>query len=137
MAKAFVHMLPAERKLWEEWLIEFGKGWHGYEYDVRVGRGVDPGEEYPENIRRMARMLTQKRIDVVAWRQGVLWIFEVKPHAGLSAYGQLLAYEKLYRKTFGYGGPIQLAVVTEAMTPDERELYEEAGIKIFLVKLPT
>jgi len=133
LKQRFLHLLPAERELWERWLKLNGSGWYGYEYDVHVGEGVVYPGEGPDWAQDLAKLLTQKRIDVVAYRQGVPWIFEVKPDAGLSAYGQLLAYRELYRRQFRYEGPLELAIVTDRLTPDEDYLYRGAGIHIFLV----
>lgn len=133
LKKRFLHLLPTERNLWEKWFSKYSQGWEGYEYDVHVGEGVTVGEDYPDWARSMAKLLTQKRIDVLAWRQGRPWIFEVKPQAGLSAYGQLLAYRELWmRENPGKPRP-ELAVVTDILNPDEEYLYRGAGIHIFLV----
>jgi hypothetical protein len=130
----FLHLLKAERELWREWMKRYGDKWSDYRYDVHVGEGVDVGEGYEEWVRQFTKKLTQKRIDVVAKRQGILWIFEVKAEAGLSAYGQLLAYRELYRKTYQYDREIRLGVVTNNILKDEEWLYKNAGIHVFLVR---
>jgi len=132
MAK-FPHMLPAEVPLWERFLEVWGKDWQKFDYDVHVGKGADPGPEVPEPYRSLAISLTQKRIDAVGYQDGVVWIFEVKPDAGLSALGQLKAYRVLYRETFGYRGPLRLAVVTDRLNDDERLVYRRYGIRIYEV----
>jgi len=129
----FVHLLPVESKLWSRWLSLYENGWSGYEYDVHIGEGIIVSEEYPQWGRDLAKLLTQKRIDVLAYRQAVPWIFEVKPQAGLSAYGQLLAYRELFMRQFPTLGKPELAIVTDLLNPDETYLYESAGIHIFLV----
>ena len=132
MAK-YPHLMPNEVPLWERFLAIWGKNFEGFEYDVRVGKGVDPGAEYPEPWRSLAIQLTQKRIDVVGRRDGIVYIFEVKPQAGLSALGQLLAYRILYRETFNYRGRLRLAVVTDRLNPDERLVYTRHLVEIYEV----
>lgn len=129
----FLHLLPAEKALWQKWLSLNSQGWTGYEYDVHVGEGIIVPEEYPEWGKYLSRLLTQKRIDVVAYRMGTPWIFEVKPQAGLSAYGQLLAYRELFMRQFPTATRPELAIVTDFLNPDEDYLYVKAGIHVFLV----
>jgi len=76
-------------------------------------------------------MLTQKRIDVVAERDGEVWIFEVKPDAGLSAIGQVLSYRVLYKQHFREERPIKLAIVTTRVDDDIREVAKEYGIVVY------
>jgi len=132
MAK-YPHMLPNEVPIWEKFLSIWGDQFTDYRYDVHVGHGEDPGPDYPDPWRSLAIKLTQKRIDAVAKRDGVLYIFEVKPDAGLSALGQLKAYRVLYRETFGYRGPLRLAVVTTRLNRDERLVYTRYGIEQYEV----
>lgn len=127
-------MLPVERLLWLAWMRENFQFWGGFLYDVHVGEGIPIDPAWPPNIRAASRSLTQKRIDAIAWRNQVLWIFEVKPDAGLSAVGQLLSYRVLYRKTFGYQDKIQLGIITDQINPDEKYLFDKFNIRIFLVK---
>lgn len=132
MAK-YPHMLPNEIPIWERWLALYGKDFKNFRYDVHVGEGVDPGKDVPEKYRQLAKMLTQKRIDAVAERNGEIWIFEVKPDAGLSALGQLLAYRQLYRRDFKETRPIKLAVVTTKVNKDEFWVFNQHGIVVYEV----
>jgi hypothetical protein len=125
--------MPAEKALWQKWLSQNYEAWENYEYDVRVGDGVTYEGPGPDWMPEMVKKLTQKRIDVMAWRQGIPWIFEIKPQAGLSAYGQLLAYHELWTKDNPDKPTPRLAVVTDRLTPDEEYLYLRAGITVFLV----
>lgn len=126
-------MLPEERRIWDKWMKRYGNLFYRYDYDVRVGEGIEIQSGWEENIARMAKLLTQKRIDVVAYRAGEIWIIEVKPHAGVSAYGQLKVYEKLLRQRVGEGANIKLGIVCETIDPDVEKLLEQEGVKIWKV----
>jgi len=133
MAARYPHLLPRERALWERFLSEHAHEFEWFEYDVRVGEGtpepIDPADPY----QRMKKALLQKRIDVVGLGPGrVLWLFEVKPHLGVTAMGALVTYEVLYRRTFGYGGPIQLALVGATIDWDLQREWEMRGVRIYL-----
>lgn len=130
----YPHMLPGEASLWSSFLRQFGKGWTDYQYDIHVGDGISVGPEYDIMTQGLARSLTQKRIDVLAYRQGVLWIFEVKLQSAISALGQVLAYRELYRRTYTYEGVIELGIVSDRVLEDDRFAYSSFGIHLFLVE---
>lgn len=132
----YPHMMPNEEPIWDKFLAIYGHQWEAFDYDVRVGRGVDPGPDYEPEWRRLAQLLTQKRIDAVGYRKGEIWIFEVKPYGGLSALGQLLAYEVLYRETYNPKETIKLALVTGRINQDELTAYRAHGIEVFVVGEP-
>ena len=99
-----------------------------FAYDVRVGDGAPVPEGVSENLARMWKALTRKRIDVVGERNGRVWVIEVKPRCGLSAFGQAMAYRDLYQATYGVR-PGAL-VVCEYSDPDARRLCLEHGIQV-------
>lgn len=124
----FRHMMPAEVPIWVKWLSGEGQRYEPYEYDVKVGDGIQLPEEASELERRIATELTRKRIDAVSRRIGVVRIFEVKPRAGLTAIGQLLGYRELYRKTFRWSGKIELWLITDRLQPDMEPILRRHGI---------
>lgn len=130
----FAHMLPAEASLWSAFLKKYPTFCTDLMYDVHVGDGVSVGPEYDIMTQGVARSLTQKRIDAVGFRFGVPWIFEVKLQAAINAFGQVMAYRELYRKTYRHEGPIELAIVTDRVLEDDRWVYEKHGIHLFLVE---
>lgn len=132
--KTFLHLMPSEKKLWQTFLREHGEEFTGYVYDVHVGEGRPAPEGYPANIKSMAMFISQYRIDVIARKAGVLWLFEVKPYAGTNALGQLNSYAKLYRWTFNYRGPIKKALVTNVLRPDIKALAESDNITVYVVE---
>lgn len=129
----YPHMMPAEVPIWERWLSQYGKDYSKFDYDVHVGEGITTDPTWQANIATMAKILTQKRIDAVGYIGDRRVIFEVKPDAGLSALGQLIAYRDLYLRDTGYKGPLYLAVVTDNILPDETFVYEKNGIKVYVV----
>ncbi|MEM2149858.1 MAG: hypothetical protein QXO46_08325 [Nitrososphaerota archaeon] len=133
MAQRYVHLLPVEREIWDRWMQKYGNLFYRYEYDVRVGEGIEVRPEWGDEIARMAKLLTMKRIDVVAYRHGEIWIIEVKPHVGTGAYGQIKVYEKLLRKKVGDEAVIRLAFVCETIDPDVEKLLIEEGITVWKV----
>jgi len=130
---SYPHLLPRERLIWERFLADHAAEFQWFSYDIHVGEGLPIPSDDPDPYRRMAKYLTQKRIDVVAMGPGgVLWLFEVKPHLGVTAMGALVTYEVLYRRTFGYGGPLQLALVGATVDYDLQQEWEARGVRVYL-----
>lgn len=78
----------------------FLRDWHtlydSVEFQAHVGGGIDPGPEYEENMRRMYRHNSQKRIDLLARGPFGVTIVEVKQRIDLAQLGQLLGYRWLW-----------------------------------------
>jgi len=98
-----------------------------------VGEGIPIDPAWPKNIQVAAGALTKKRIDAIGHHDNEVWIFEIKPDAGLSALGQLIAYRDLYNKTFGEPPVLFLAVITDILNPDEEYLFDLHHIRKYVV----
>ena len=133
MAK-FPHLLPIDAALWQQFLTEYGRSYSGFEYDVRVGSGRDPGEAYPGNIRYDAIVLSQRRIDVIGYQAKTITLFEVTASAGLTALGQLIAYPHLFIETFSPDRAVQPHLVTYAFQPDIEKLFVAQAIPYTIIK---
>jgi hypothetical protein len=85
-------MLPAEILVWLAFLDQFGGQYTEYQYNVRLGPGVDPGPTVGEKYRALGILTTQLRLDALAYQGTQPYIFEVKRRAKPAALGQLTAY---------------------------------------------
>ncbi|MBA7570695.1 hypothetical protein ES708_12448 [subsurface metagenome] len=61
-----------------------------------MGQGLEPDKDHSFQLQAMWISLTQKRIDVVAYRPHEIWIIEVKDRPTVAVIGQLLSYQILY-----------------------------------------
>lgn len=133
MAKQFPHLLPADKKLWEEFLETQYNIYDSYDYDVRVGDGRDPGPTYPENIRRDAVLLSQRRIDAVGFRPTSITIIEVSLDAGLTQVGQMSVYPVLYQQTFKPQLPLERLIVARRLQDGIETTLQENRIPYVLI----
>ena len=133
MALKYKHMLPADVILWERWLTRYADEYERYEYDVHVGKVKPIYPTSPINLMRLAEEISRKRLDVVAYQGNVRIIIEVKPYAGLSALGQLLGYEILYRKEYPGAYTLRLGCVTDRLDEDMKILFNHYNIHIWVV----
>lgn len=127
-------MLPREILIWRNWLKLHETEFERFDYNVRVGQGTDPGASYPEPERSMAIQISQKRIDVVAWKGGRVTLVEVEDRPGVSGPAQLAAYETLWRADNPTeGAPVMLLVVPR-IQPDTLTVAVRAGIRVEIVE---
>ncbi len=152
----YPHLGPIEVEIWEEFLRKTDLKFIKLEYDVRVGEPKVPKYYYDRyrTLKKLAEVdpkykfelkvveatikcfeaLTKLRIDVVGETEDAIWIFEVKPRAGRSALGQLLAYAYWYERQYRPTKPIKLAVVCAEVDHNMLPLFERFGIYVFNVK---
>lgn len=129
----FKHMFGREADIWGRWLEVHGKGWDKFEYDVHVGQMWPEHLDLPVPWRQGAEGLYLKRIDVVGFTGDEITIFEVKPHAGLGALGQVMGYLALYEEQFAPSQELKGAIVTELADPNIRRILEQNGIELFII----
>ena len=88
----FPGMLPAEILVWLSWLAAHESEYTNWQYNFRIGAGIDPGPQVEEYWRNLAIKSTQLRLDAVGYQGDTPTIFEVKRRATPSNIGQLAVY---------------------------------------------
>jgi len=129
----YPHMSPQEKELWDRFLQTTDLTFYAIEYDLRIGPGYVPAWLKEPYLIRMAKAITQLRIDAVGYRRAEIWIFEVKPRAGRSALGQLEAYAYWFEMEKRPALPLRLACVSREVDANMIQLFRARAIQIFLV----
>lgn len=129
----YAHMFEEEMVIWERYMDMYPDRFETVDYDFRVGEGMIIPEGTEENISRMARMLSQKRIDVIGWVGDSPTIIEIKNRAGLSTLGQILGYKILFEKYFPQFETPALEVVCEMISQDDLDVLEANEIPVEVV----
>lgn len=114
----YPHLLKYERKIWKRYLQKYPCQYDSVTYDVHVGRGKGLSVISDPEALKMWEHLIKKRIDVIAEKNDVLYLFEVKRNASHQAIGQVLCYNKLYRRDYSYSGKISMYIITDYALPD-------------------
>jgi len=118
--------------LWRQFLTYYGDQFYSYSYNVRVGRGLDPGPSATPEMRAQWRAVTTKRVDVVAEKLGQTWVIEVEPRPGLRTFGQVVGYVSLLPKYYPTQPSVMGALVCEYIGFDMAGLFIQAGIPYFV-----
>lgn len=127
-------LLPREIIVLRNWLKLHESEYERFEYNVRLGAGHDPGPTHADEIRRMAIMNTQKRVDAVAYKGNSVFLIEVKDRAGFSAVGQLVGYEALWRDDHPTDPPPNLVLVCNRFAGDLLPVLRKQGIELAVVE---
>lgn len=126
-------MAPREVIIFRAWLNQHQNEYDRFEYNVRVGNGVDPGPTYPSIYRQQYIENTQKRIDVVGWQGDQPTIIEVKDRATASCMSQILTYKTLWPLTFPNTPAPKLLLVTNRVAQDMPLVLNASGIALEIV----
>jgi hypothetical protein len=126
-------MAPREVLIWRAWLALHQSEYTGWQYNVLVGNGIDPGPDFPQVYRDQYIRNTKKRMDALAYQGLQPYIFEVKDRATASCISQLLTYDALWPTTFPPAPPPKLVLVTNRPTSDVVLLFDKTGIRLDVV----
>ena len=108
-----------------------GQRFERWDFDLRVGNGRTPAPGASPEVIALTKALSQLRIDAVGYVQTQPTIFEVKPNAHLSAFGQVIAYAYFYLDAFGVVA--RRAIITDHIAPDVAQACRDADIDVHLV----
>ena len=129
----YAHMFGENAAIWDRFVLEFPDRFETVDYDFRVGEGMKLNPAWDEATKRDATALSQKRIDVLAWKGEQPTIIEVKVRVGLSALGQVMGYKILFMKHFpGLMAPDQL-IVTSSIGTDDFDIFRSLLIPVVVV----
>lgn len=131
--RLYPHLLPHDIEVWERWLGLYGSQYTHFDYDVRVGQGRDPGENYAPNMRQMGIDLSQRRIDAVGHQKDRITIIEITTAAGLKTIGQIFTYPVLYQRKFHPLKPLRSLIVCSSVQDDMRPALTAHNIQTDVV----
>lgn len=117
--------------LWRTFLRFYGDKFESFEYNVRVGQGLDPGPSASAEMRAMWKAVTTKRIDVVGSRGGETWVIEIEPRPGLRTLGQVVGYMDLLPKYYPVRARVEGALVCQYIGYDMFGLFRAQSHFIF------
>lgn len=114
----YPHLTLEDSALWSDYLDQTHTPSTDYIYDFRVGKGTDPGPDFPDDLRKLGIQLSQRRIDALRVTPTQIHIFEITQSGGLKALGQLIAYPVLVKAEFPDNRPVIRHLVCRKLQPD-------------------
>ncbi len=129
----YPHLKYHDLVIWEKFILAYPDFFHYVDYDVCVGdiRG-DTSDLEPE-WQRDANYLGKYKIDVVGYREDIIYIIELKPKAAAKALGQIIMYDFLYTRDFKPEGPTHAMIITDEEMPNMLELCKEHNVILIKV----
>ena len=127
----YPHMKPADVHLWEKFIRGNTGFFDSVDYDFHIGNPPDWMDPKRDEFAAKEVRLYQKKIDVLGFAQGLIWIIEVKPRAGSSALGQILSYRKLFLDDHGGPDILRLAIVTNECQSSYCNIFETFNVRCF------
>ncbi|MCL6552928.1 MAG: hypothetical protein K6W08_07390 [Firmicutes bacterium] len=125
-------MTFVESDIARAWINRHGPEYDEISFNVRLGEGIDPGSDYADEIRRMARLVTQKRADMVARVGDQVDLVEVKVRIAFPVLGQLIGYRGLWEREHPELRVRRLIAIGRAVVPDMEQIIRDTGIEIEL-----
>jgi len=101
-------------------------------YGVRVGPEPKMPDDWPEALKRMARITRMRRIDAIIETPGGVEIVEVTPAADVHKVAQLEAYKMLYEQDPKLGPVKKMTILTNFAYAETIQLAAQHGITIHL-----
>lgn len=115
------------------WLRDWHQFFDSVEFQAHVGGGIDCGDSYPDNLRRMYRHNSQKRIDALARGPFGVTIVEIKHRLDLAQLGQLIGYRWLW--VHEHGDPyehVELVALGFTALEDVAHAMRANGVRLIL-----
>lgn len=126
----YPHLKPEDIAVWERFIDANPGVYETCDYDVPVGKGAETDPAHPPEIQRDHTILTQKKIDVVAYYEDVVHVIELKPIANARALGQILVYKRLYSNDHPDVALIVPTVICGAVEREMQDDFDAAGVVV-------
>ena len=129
----YPHMKPKDVTIWERFIEKEPNAFLSVQYDVPVGTVADFVKEGNPKPGAGEELLYKRKIDVVGFNAGAIFIIELKPSAGSSAVGQIKLYDRLYKRD--YSPPISTIkmIITDKMDDDVQAFAHAEGVRVIIV----
>lgn len=132
----YPQMIASESRVLRQFIRARGAAFDEFRFNVRIGEGERPGEEFDPAVRKAWESITKARPDTVAFTHpDQATIIEVKDALTNEGVWQVLGYRDLYARAFPEHR-IRLACVAAYASPTARELARRQGVDLYLYALP-
>lgn len=121
-----------EGEVIRDWLRADGALYDQIDFNVHVGEGATMPEGLDPAIANFGKMKTQKKIDVLAWRGGLVTVVEAKLKLSLGVLGQLLGYGQLWVAEHPESMVAEFVAIARRADPDVVRVLTANGVRVEL-----
>lgn len=132
LAKFYPERTDRESAILRDYLRDYLHTFDRVSFTVRVGEGHTPDPSLPPRIQKQQKFVTQKRIDMLAWRGSQPVIVEVKYLVQPSALGQILGYRQLLTEELPDAPEPDLVVIGRATDPETTRILNSHGVTVVI-----
>lgn len=129
----YPHMKPNDVAIWERFIDLNPTRFDTCQYDVQVGSPPPFNPIVNEATQGSADALYRLKIDVVAKKDGQIYIIELKEKAGASAVGQVKHYLDLYVRDEKPSNTPKAIIITNSVRQDLVEFAQKEGVELIVV----
>lgn len=129
----YPHLAKNEVVIWDKFLKQNPDWAERVDYDVTCGEHdiLPPGT--PEHTKEDWDYLRSWKIDVVAFKNNIPFIIEVRPRAGLGAIGEVLSKAIMFLEEHSDLPQAQPVIITDAERPNVRQLCAQHDIAYIII----
>jgi len=121
-------MTANESAVARAWLVAHADEYDDVQFGLRLGNTVPRDPTWSDATWAQAQILSQKRIDFVAFKGTTVTIVEVKLRLALSALGKLLGYATLWRLENPQTTAVNLLAIANSALVDAVDVLNAHGV---------
>lgn len=129
----YPHLIGEDTDVWHRFILRFPNRFDTVDYDIKVGAGAKVFTIPDEKSQQYWTQLTKKRIDVVAFKEDIITIIEVKKRVTLATLGQILGYRFLYLREHPEVKMVRTLIVCETISGDDIDVLDHYGISYIVI----
>ena len=131
-ARFYPERTDRESAILRDYLLQHLREFDRVSFSVRLGEGHTPDPSLPAPIQKQQKFVTQRRVDLLAWRGSQPVLVEAKYLVAPSALGQILAYRQLLQQELPDAPEPDLVVIGRASDSETIAILNSHGVTVYL-----
>lgn len=129
----YPHLMEKEAQIWHRFVTQNPAWAQEADYDVTTGEPDVLPEGTPEYTQEDWKYLRSWKIDVVAIKDGIHYVIEVRPRAALGAIGEIISKAAMYQEENPDLPEVEAVIITDEERPNMRKLTSERDIGYIII----
>lgn len=124
----YPHLAAKEAPIWDRFVRQNPSFATTCDYDYTCGQPDSLPPETPEYLKKDWEYLRAWKIDVVAYKDGIPYVFEVRPRAGLNAIGEIICKASMFKEEHPSLPEPEPVILTDEERPDIKRMCFQRDI---------